>query len=195
MKLKKALVALAVSGLMAFTLGAMAGCADNSEQVIRDSLVQELDELKNPEGETLAEISSSLPSSTLTQMGLSSEEIARAMLDGFDGTVDSVTVNGTTAEAVVTLSSKNFVDLQDDLETAMDDIQTEMTENADQYAGMSYSEITDELYAKAGAKIMEVIQNAPVVTHDPITLEYVRNGNTWEPTAGAESELYSALFG
>ena len=43
--------------------------------------------------------------------------------------------------------------------------------------------------------IMTTIEEAPVETHEPVTIKYVRNGNTWEPAEGADSEMYSALFG
>lgn len=187
MKLRKAAIALAMSGLMVFSLGAMAGCADNSEQVIRDSLTQEFEQLKNPDEALLSEMSSSIPEASLSQLGLSVDDVMRSMLTGFEGTVDSVTVNGNTADAVVTVSSKDFTQIEE----AMTNLQSDMMDNVDQFADMS----TDEIYAWAGQKIMEAIESAPVETHEPITLQYEREGNTWEPTAGAKSELYSALFG
>lgn len=187
MKLRKAAIALAMSGLMVFSLGAMAGCADNSEQVIRDSLTQEFEQLKNPDEALLSEMSSSIPEASLSQLGLSVDDVMRSMLTGFEGTVDSVTVNGNTADAVVTVSSKDFTQIEE----AMTNLQSDMMDNVDQFADMR----TDEIYAWAGQKIMEAIERAPVETHEPITLQYEREGNTWEPTAGAKSELYSALFG
>lgn len=187
MKLKKIVAAVAMSGLLALSAGALAGCADNSEEVIRESLTEEIDSLKNPTEAELAELSSSIPSSALAQVGLTPEQLVQALLEGFDGTVDSVTVNGSTAEAVLTLSSKDF----NAVEEAMLDLQTEMTDNMEELQAMS----ADEIKAWAGDMIMTTIQEAPVETHEPITVEYVRNGNTWEPADGAEEQIYSTLFG
>ncbi len=187
MKASKALAALAMSAVMALSLGALTGCADNSEEVIKESLTQELDQLKNMDAELIDQYSSAFPESVMNQVGLTSEQVVKAVLEGFDGTVDSVTVNGNTAEAVVTLSSKNFSEVEDSLEN----LQDEMMDNVDQFANMT----PDEIKQWAGNKIMETIQAAPVETHEPITIEYVRNGNTWEPAPGAEQELQSALMG
>ena len=187
MKLRKAAIALAMSGMMAFSLGAMTGCADNSEEVIRESLTEEIGQLKDPDAATLGELSSSLPTSSLLQLGLSPNDLIKGILDGFDGTVDSVTVNGNEAEAVVTLSSKNFSEVQ----SALENLQSDMVDNAEELAGMSQ----DEIKQWAGQMIMTTIEEAPVETHEPVTIKYVRNGNTWEPAEGADSEMYSALFG
>ncbi len=187
MKMKRMLAAVAASALLALSAGALAGCADNSEEVIRESLSEEIDQLKNPDEATLSELSSSMPASTLAQVGLTPDELINALLDGFDGTVDSVTVNGNTAEAVLTLSSKNF----DEVQTALMDLQSNMMDNAEELQSMS----ADEIKTWAGQQIMTTIQDSPVETHDPITVTYERNGNTWEPAAGAESEIYGALFG
>ena len=42
---------------------------------------------------------------------------------------------------------------------------------------------------------MEYINAAPVETHEPVTIDYELNGNTWEPTADSQTKLESALFG
>ena len=187
MKFKRVAAAVAMSATMALSMGALSGCADNSEEVIRESLTEEIDQLKNPDEATLEEISSSIPASSLAQLGLTPDELVKALLDGFDGTVDSVTVNGDTADAVLTLSSKDFAEVQD----SMMGLQDEMMENQEELAGMS----VDEIKEWAGNMIMTTIEEAPVQTHDPITVTYERNGNTWEPAAGAEAEIYSTLFG
>ena len=43
---KKTLLAVVMGGLLAMTLCAVTGCQDNSEEVIRQSLTEEIDEIK-----------------------------------------------------------------------------------------------------------------------------------------------------
>lgn len=187
MKIKKLFAAIAACALLAVSLCALTACADNSKELITKSLEQELDSLKNPDEATISSMSSQIPASTLSQLGLTSDELIKSLLEGFDGTIDSVEVNGSNAEAVVTISCKDFSQLQSSIqevtETAMKD--------PSKFQGMSTSDISKWM----GQQIMTKINELPVVSHDPTTIDYVLNGNTWEPAAGAKEKLASVLFG
>lgn len=187
MKLKKLFVALSMGALLAFSLCGITACSDNSKELITESLTEEIASLKNPDEAMLSELSSGLPTSVFAQLGLNTNDVIKALLEGFDGTVDDVKVDGKTAEATLTLSSRDF----SQLESAMEEVTTEMTTNPEQFAGMSRNEIT----TWAGQQLMEKIKGLPIVQHEPTMIEYVLNGNTWEPAAGAEAKLTSAIFG
>ena len=185
---KKALLAVAMGGLWVMTLCAVTGCQDNSEELIRQSLTEEIDQIKAMDDATVSEMASSMGyASTLSSVGISSEELVRAMLQGFDGVIDSVTVDGNTADAVVTFTSKDFSSITDN----MDSLQTEMADNPEQFADMSRQEIMDWV----GDRTMQMVEELPVVTHEPVTITYEREGNTWAPAAGAETAIYSTIFG
>ena len=185
---KKALLAVAMGGLLVMTLCAVTGCQDNSEELIRQSLTEEIDQIKAMDDATVSEMASSMGyASTLSSVGISSEELVRAMLQGFDGVIDSVTVDGNTADAVVTFTSKDFSSITDN----MDSLQTEMADNPEQFADMSRQEIMDWV----GDRTMQMVEELPVVTHEPVTIPYEREGNTWAPAAGAETAIYSTIFG
>ena len=185
---KKALLAVAMGGLLVMTLCAVTGCQDNSEELIRQSLTEEIDQIKAMDDATVSEMASSMGyASTLSSVGISSEELVRAMLQGFDGVIDSVTVDGNTADAVVTFTSKDFSSITDN----MDSLQTEMADNPEQFADMSRQEIMDWV----GDRTMQMVEELPVVTHEPVTITYTREGNTWAPAAGAETAIYSTIFG
>ena len=187
MKLKKVLAAIAACALLALSMCALTACADNSKEVITQSLEQELEQLKNPDQATISSMSSGLPTSSLSQLGLSADQVVEALLEGFDGTVDSVEVNGNTAEAVVTISCKDF----SQIESSMEEVTDAITDDPSQFQGMSMSEIS----SWAGEQIMTKLNELPVIAHEPTTIEYVRNGNTWEPAPGAKSKLTNVLFG
>lgn len=185
MRFTSKVAAAAMGALMVFTMGAFAGCADNSEQVIRETLVEEFDGYKNLDEATMAEFDSALGSSGLEELGITNEQLAKSILSGFDYTVDSVTVNGNKAEAVVTVTSKNF----SDLEGKVTEVVTEITSDPAAVANMS----TDELTKLYGQKIMEAMDQMEVTTSDPITIEYELKGNTWEPTEES-TDLFSDVF-
>ena len=161
MKLKRILGVFALSAVLVCSLGGVVGCS-NTEQLIRDSLTEEIDQYKNV------------------------DELAKAILSGFDGTVDSVTVNGDKAEAIVTITSKSLSNMESELTDIISDAQ-----DAPELKGKGL----DDIYKWCGQKMMEYINNAPVETHEPITVEYVKNGNTWAPTAASTSEMQSVIFG
>lgn len=186
MKFKKACAAVVMGVLLALSMCGLVACADNSKEVITESLEQELDALKNPDAETISQMTASLPTSALAQLGLSPDEVVRSLLAGFDGTVDSVEVNGNNANAVVTISCKDF----SQIEGAMNEVTESMTNDLSQFEGMSASDIT----TWAGEQIMSKLDTLPVVKHDPTTVEYVLNGSTWAPAPGAEAKLTSEIF-
>ena len=57
---KKTLLAVVMGGLLAMTLCAVTGCQDNSEEVIRQSLTEEIDEIKAMDDATVSEMASSM---------------------------------------------------------------------------------------------------------------------------------------
>lgn len=186
MKLRKMAAALAMSALMVCTLGAMAGCS-NSEQVIREGTVEFLDHYKNVDEVAVGEVDDALPASQAEMLGIESEELAQAMLEGFDYTLDDVKVDGDNAEAVVTVTCKNLSNLT----TEINDLQSEVRSDSSLVAGMG----TDELFQWLGDKLMEYINNAPIETHEPITLDFRLNGNTWEMTQSSQAALSSLIAG
>lgn len=186
MKPRRIVAYLAACALLVFSLGALTACADNSKEVITKSLTEEIEQLKNPDASAIESLTSSAQLSQFEQLGLTPEEVVRALFDGFDGTVDEVVVDGKKAVATVTVSSKDFSELQ----TAMEALVTDITTNPGQFVGMSQSEIMEW----AGQKTMEAIQGLPVVQRDPVEIEYELNGNVWEPAAGQEERLAYSMF-
>lgn len=185
MKLKKILGVFALSAVLVCSLGGVVGCS-NTEQLIRDSLTEEIDQYKNVDESAIEEIDQAIPATQMEMLGLNSEELAKAILSGFDGTVDSVTVNGDKAEAIVTITSKSLSNMESELTDIISDAQ-----DAPELKGKGL----DDIYKWCGQKMMEYINNAPVETHEPITVEYVKNGNTWAPTAASTNEMQSVIFG
>lgn len=179
MKLKKILGVFALSAVLVCSLGGVVGCS-NSEQMIRQGTAEMLDHYKNIDETVLEEASAALSETEAKAMGLTYEEMLQSMLDGFDYTIDSVNVDGDTAEAVVTITSKNLQGMTDEVEK----LQSEMMSNTElQKQG------TDALLKWYGEKMMEYMNNAPIETHEPLTLDYVLKDKTWELTSSSQKAL------
>ena len=77
------------------------------------------------------------------------------------------------------------------LTTEINDLQSEVRSDPSLVAGMG----TDELFQWLGDKLMEYINNAPIETHEPLTLDFRLNGNTWEMTQSSQAALSSLIAG
>ena len=164
---KKAVLACATAVLLAFGATALAGCGGQSaEDLIRDNLSAEFDQVKNLDEEFLNEVTADASTSGLEEFGIDAVELMKAYFGGFDYVIDDVTVDGDTATATVTLTCKSF----DDYMNAITDV------------------------ADFGAAIIEAVNAIEPVQIDPIEIPYEKVDNTWEPTAEGEQALYSALF-
>lgn len=192
--MKKGLVVALMSALLVFSLGAMAGCSSpqNQEELIRESLTSELDQLKNADEDVMADLVASIESgvgaSNLAQleaMGLSSKDIVTSMLEGFDYTIGNVSVDGNDAVAEVSVKAKNFSEFMTDLTEVVTDLMNSPTA----LAGMTQ----EQIMTTVGDKVKEVLANLPLVD-STIDLNFEKSGNTWEPTAGAASALSTVFF-
>ena len=192
--MKKGFIAALMSAVLVFSLGVMAGCStpQDQEELIRTSLASELDQLKSADEDVMAELVSSIEAGVgasnlaqLESMGLSSQSIVESMLEGFDYTIDNVTVDGDDAVAKVTVKAKNFSEFMTDIS----DVVTELMDDPSQLAGMSQ----DEIMTLVGDKVKDVLANLPIVD-STIDLDYEKKGNVWEPTAAATSALSMVFF-
>ncbi len=107
-----ALLALAVC-LPLFACGGTATSADTQKAAaVTEQLSTTLDQVKNCEGEPFQLVMEAVEKANLQQyldpIGMSVEDLCRAYLDGFDFSVDDVTVTGTTAQAKVTLTRRSI---------------------------------------------------------------------------------------
>ena len=50
---------------------------------------------------------------------------------------------------------------------------------------------TDERKAALGDKIFEYIASVQAAPQDPVTIDFVMNGNMWEPTEESKTKLQS----
>ncbi len=186
-KMKKLLVA--VLAALALTAGlSLAACSssESPEDAIRADLAAQFDPIKNLDQEVMDELNSSVSGIGLDEYGVSSDEYITSLLEGFDYTIDSVTVadDGTTATASVTITCKTFTDAT----ARAEELSTEFGQS-DEISGMSQ----DELNAKIGEIMMQAIdETEPKST--TCEFGYTKTDDTWTLDGDAESEIYNAFF-
>lgn len=171
---------------VSFTLFGCAGESD--EELITKAIDDEMGIIVEPDDETiemLAEEATSGAGSTFETMGIDSTELVKSWIDGFGYTIGTITVDGDSATAEMTITSKQ-------LGPIMMDWQASFEENATSQGFTSM----DEIYAYAGQTIMDEINNAsPVET--TVTVEVNKDGDNWvfDQGAGNQQALMDAMIG
>ena len=187
-----------IQGVLAVLLGifalmgaaALSGCAgneNNNEDIIRDSLSSELDSIKNIDDSFVNDFSESINMSQLSMYGIDGVEFMKAYLDGFDYTIDNITVDGDQATAQITLTCKSYTGYTQALQAAVDEIKA----NPDSISAMqSDSEINDVI----GDIVIDSLNNVDLATTEPITITYTRVDDTWEPASSTSGDIAAALM-
>lgn len=189
MALRK-MVGLALAAMLAIGgLAAVPGCAaPTPEDAIRASLAQRLDGIKGLDEGFLGELQGDLDVDRFSEYGIDGMEFMKGYFEGFDYTIDSITVDGDTATATVTLQCKSFSQYRDKLTAAA----KELVGDREKLASMS----NDEVNAAYGALItqtLEDVENAPTSSFT-ITYQLNPDNDTWEPVNAVEHEISSAIL-
>lgn len=166
-----------------FGLVALSGCA-NEEDQIRSELSKELDSVKNlDEGviEQLVGAISSEDQEVFDSVGIDATEFVTTYFDGFDYTIDDVTVNGDTADITLTLTCRTA----SALETAM----MEVVENIDYDELVSTGDMT-----MIGTAIIDAIRAVEPTQSGPVTIQAQKVDGTWNLDESADEALVSLMM-
>lgn len=189
MKIKRLIAVGALAVAMAFSACLVAGCSGQSdEEVIRTAITEELDGIKNLDEETVSMLSEGMDVSQLAEFGIDGTEFMTTYLEGFDYSIDGITVDGDTAEAVVTLTCKSYSGFEQALTDAATDLMSNMS--FEDMANMS----EEELNTLIGQTTMETLKNVEVAPCEPITIEYTKANNTWTPSDSASNDVAVAMM-
>ncbi len=186
MNLKK-ILAFALSAVLAISCTfALIGCSEDPTKVIRDSLTEQLNAYKNADDSALSQIASLAENEGLSEMGIDNQEFAVAVLDGFDYSIDDITVDGKNATANVTIISKSYADFAEKIKVMVDEMSSDAS-----LADMD----ADALTALVAERVMDVLNNTEINT-ETLAIDYVLNGNEWQPVAqeSAFASLDSVVF-
>lgn len=182
----KALVCSLVAVLAVACGLAVTACSpgQSDEDAIKQDLAANLDEIKNADEDAVQDLLANEDTSMFEQLGVDPTEFFSAMLDGFDYTIDSVTVDGDTATASVSVTCKSMSTMQSDAMSAVYALMDDPTE----IAGMS----EDEIMQLAGQTMMEAIKGSE--THESTyEFTYEKVDGTWTIQDSGD-EFMSAVF-
>lgn len=180
-----AIVLMAVATLALATLSACGG--KSAETTIRESVTSELESIKKLDQDALDQIVGGANSvSDLSEYGISTEEFFRTWLEGFDYSVDKVTVNGDKATATVTIKVKS-------LTSAMDSISNNISSIIASNPAM-LTMTQEQIYKEIGNLLMKAVGEAPI-TSTTVDLPYELKNNTWQPASGFDAAIAKAFTG
>lgn len=174
--------------LLAVGVCSLAGCAggQSNEDVIRTKLASELDSIKTLDDGFVNDFSESINMSQLSVYGIDGVEFMRAYLDGFDYTIDSITVDGDTAQAQITLTCKSYTGYQQALQNAVSAI----TEDPESLVGLS----NDDINKKIGEIVIGSLDGVDVAVTEPVTINYTKVDGEWEPASSTSGDIAAALM-
>lgn len=182
------LSSLLVIAAMMGALTSLTACSGqkSDDQVIRESLTAELDSIKNLDDSFVNELSESIDMSQLSVYGIDGVEFMKAYLNGFDYAIDSVTVDGDTAQAQITLTCKSYTGYQQALQDAV----SLKIANPDELAGKSNDDINQEI----GEIVIGSLDGVELAATQPITITYTRDGDEWKPASSTSGDIAAALI-
>ena len=182
------LVVLAALLTLSIGMVGLAGCSGGTsdEDAIRASLASELDSIKNIDDAFVNELSESIDMSQLSVYGIDGVEFMKSYLSGFDYAIDSINVDGDSATAQITLTSKSYTGYLQALQTAVD----EVTADPDALAALS----NDEINQKIGEIVIGSLDGVELAATQPITITYTKVDGTWEPASSTSGDIAAALM-
>lgn len=180
-----------VAFLMALTLVigmSLTACSssESAEDSIRSDIADQLDPIKNLDQDVTDELTSALEDLDLDDYGVTADEYLSSLLDGFDYSIDSVTVSDdeSSATASVTITCKSFSDA---ISLAME-LAEELAESGE------IDDMSDDEY---NAKIGEIMMQSIDETEAKSTVcefSYTQSDGTWVMSSDAEEEIYNVFF-
>lgn len=185
MKTKRFAAALAAAMMLTFSAGALIGCGQSDEEVIREALTAELEGIKTQDADFMAEMTADMDASDFATYGVDPQEFMAKYLTGFDYSIDSISVDGETATAVVTMTCKSFSAYNDAVEAAANDALT-----SKDVASMTEADIN----SLAGEIMLSALDGIEPVACAPATITYNLVDDTWTPSAASEQAISAALL-
>ena len=176
-----------ITAVLALSVGLVLGaCSGPSpEEVIREDLTANLDRVKELDDATVEELVSSMGTIGLETYGIEASDVVRSLLDGFDYTIDDITVDdeGTSAVASVSVTCKSASDFTERINQAATDLATELMNDP---SGLELLSDEEALNARIGEVVMETLDEVEL-QQTSIEIDYSKTDDGW--TASDASEL------
>ena len=153
------------------------------EEAIRQYITADFDKIKNLDDATLEELAEELGDTGLEAYGIETTELLTSMLDGFDYSIESVTVDGDTAVAEVSVTAKSMGELMNmDADAMTEALMEDLT------SGALDANDGDAINAWAGEYVMNLV-DAIEPSEKTVTLTFVNGDDGWELDESSNSEI------
>lgn len=176
-----------ITAVLALSVGLVLGaCSGPSpEEAIREDLTANLDRVKELDDATVEELVGSMGTLGLETYGIEASDVVRSLLDGFDYTIDDITVDdeGTSAVASVSVTCKSASDFTERINQAATDLATELMNDP---SGLELLSDEEALNARIGEVVMETLDEVEL-QQTSIEIDYSKTDDGW--TASDASEL------
>lgn len=176
-----------ITAVLALSVGLVLGaCSGPSpEEAIREDLTANLDRVKELDDATVEELVGSMGTLGLETYGIEASDVVRSLLDGFDYTIDDITVDdeGTSAVASVSVTCKSASDFTERINQAATDLATELMNDP---SGLELLSDEGALNARIGEVVMETLDEVEL-QQTSIEIDYSKTDDGW--TASDASEL------
>ena len=176
-----------ITAVLALSVGLVLGaCSGPSpEEAIREDLAANLDRVKELDDATVEELVGSMGTIGLETYGIEASDVVRSLLDGFDYTIDDITVDdeGTSAVASVSVTCKSASDFTERINQAATDLATELMNDP---SGLELLSDEEALNARIGEVVMETLDEVEL-QQTSIEIDYSKTDDGW--TASDASEL------
>ena len=183
---KSRMTALMVAIVLAISTVVGCGAKENQKEVIKKSITEELDSVKNLDEKFMEDCIEAAGASELEAMGIDPEEFVKTYLSDFDYTVGDITVEDEKATVNVTLKCKDFTAYAGELEKAA----TEMLTDMEEMGNLS----KEEVKKKMAAIILDSMSGLEVKETEPIAVEYELVDGKWVVSSDSEQKITNSLF-
>lgn len=187
MNLVGEVIAMAVAAtLLTFVAISATGCTKTSEDVLIEAIENDFNAYKNFEDSALNEIAATAEEEGLSDLGISGIDFAKAVLDGFDYTIDYISVESDTAIVDVIVSSKSSTDFESKLSSRV-----QAFTESDESGTMT----NEERNLKIGEITMQAFEDTKIVS-EKVSLQFELQDKTWVSTNTSEAlaNLDSLVF-
>lgn len=176
---------IALSALIVFAAFFIVGCQKTNEDVIRESIIERFEPYKSMNEDIIWRLSKTAEDEGLPEMGITGDEFAYSVLEGFDYSIGKIDVSKKNATAQVTITSKSLDSLLEQLKATNSEFDVLRRKNANQEIK------TNEIHEI----IMQAIRNTGLV-EETITLDFSLDGTEWTSSNATEAlgKLNSVVF-
>ena len=164
----------------------LSGCAENSEEAVRNAVTDEFNEVKNFDTEAIEQIAgSSSEFQALSTYGITATDAYEAIFSDFDYQIESVKVDGDKATVGVKFTAKDLTKFQSALVAAAQQAGSDGSLN-----GLTQQQMNE----KIGQLVLDTIKGLPTTETETVDFECVKKDGKWQLSDSAGQTLQNALF-